>query len=130
MNLTESHTHSDEDPPIEGDVTERESYWTDDNRSSSEEYNSEETVEDRSKMIVKSDGESDLEGIKNEDCVPHLQDTEISAPQETCEPELVPHPQTTPMPSPVVISNGQQESMIQHPTETNESEPEDSNTGH
>ena len=131
MNLTESHTHWDEDPPIEeGDVTERESYWTDNDGSSSEEYNSKETVEDGSKMIVGSDGESDLEGIENEDCVPHLQDTEILAPQETCEPELVPHPQTTPMPSPAVISNGQQESMIQHLTKTNESDPEDSNTGH
>jgi hypothetical protein len=51
-----------------------------------------------------------------------VQDTEIFAPQETCEPKLVPRPQTIPMHSPVVISNGQQES-------TNEYEPEDSNTG-
>jgi len=56
---------SDEDPPIEeGDVTERESYWSDDDGSSSEEYNFEETVENGSKMIVDS----------------LLQDAEISAP--------------------------------------------------
>ena len=54
----------------------------------------------------------------------------MSALQETCEPELVSCPQTTSMPSPAVISNGQQESesTIQQLTETNEYEPEDSNT--
>ena len=75
---------------------ERESYWSDDEGSSSK--NSEETVEDRSKMIINSNGESESEGIENEHCVPHLQDPEISAPQETCEPKLVSCPQTTPMP--------------------------------
>jgi hypothetical protein len=137
-NFAQSNTHrqeadEDEDPPIEeaqeGDVMERESYWTDDDGSFSEEYNSEETVEDGSKMIVDSDSKSDSEEIENENCVPDLQDTEISALQETCEPELVSCPQTTPMPSPAVISNGQQESTIQQLTETNEYEPEDSNIG-
>ena len=79
-------------------------------------------------MIIDSDGESESEGIENEHCVSHFQDPEISAPQETCEPKLVSYPQMTPMPSPVVISNGQQGSMIQQLTETNEYKPEDSNT--
>ena len=40
-NLTESYTHLGEDPPLEeGDVMERESYWTDNDGSFSEEYNS------------------------------------------------------------------------------------------
>ena len=52
-----------------------------------------------------------------------------SALQETCEPELVSCPQTTPMPSPTAISNGQQGSANQQLTETNEYEPKDSNTG-
>ena len=82
-------------------------------------------------MIVDSDSKSDLEGIENENCVPDLQDTKMSALQETCKPELVSCPQTTSMPSPAVISNGQQESKstIQQLTETNEYEPKDSNTG-
>ena len=57
--------------------------------------------------------------------IAYLQDPEASAPQETCEPELVSRPQTTPMPSPAVISNGQQGSTIQQLTDTNEYEPED-----
>jgi hypothetical protein len=81
-------------------------------------------------MIFNSDGESDSEGIKNERCTPHLQDTETSAPQEPSDPKLASHLQTTPMPSPVVISNGQQELTLQQLTETHEyDEPEDSNTG-
>ena len=135
-NFTQSDTHrqeadEDEHTPIEeGDVTERESYWSDDDGSSSEEYYSEETVDDGSKMIVDSDGESDSEGIENasEHCIPHLQDIEISAPKETCESKLV-SPQTTPMPSPAVISNDQQESTIQQLNENNEYEPEDNNAG-
>ena len=80
-------------------------------------------------MIVDSDIESNSEVIENENYVPELQETEISALQETCEPELVSCPQTTSMLSPEVISNGQQESTVQQLTETNEYEPEDSNTG-
>jgi len=131
---------------------ERESYWSDDDGSSSDEYNSEEEdpVGDGSKMVVDSDGKSDSEGIENQHSVMHLQDSEISAPQETCMPELVPRPPTTPtllsavdgasMPPPMMI--GQQESTIQAEnmqtrldyvpaelTETSEHEPEDSNTG-
>ena len=70
--------------------------WSDNDGSSSKEYNSEETVEDGSKMIVDSNGESDSEGIDNEHCVLHLQDSNT---QDTREPKLVSRPQTTHMPS-------------------------------
>ena len=62
----------DEDPPIEeGDATERESYWSDDDGSSSEEYNSdkEDTLGDGSKLVTDSDGEFDSEEIENQHCV-------------------------------------------------------------
>ena len=47
-------------------------------------------------MVVDSDGEFVSEGIENHHFVTHLQDSEISAPQETCMLELIPHPPTSP----------------------------------
>ena len=84
-----------DDPLHEKDgATERETYWSDDDGSSSDEYDSE---GEGSEIAIDPDNESETEELENQQ-VTHRQDPETFVPGETFRPdspELMPQPQMT-----------------------------------